>query len=146
MTDGGSARSLRSLAEWCAPPNKTRRKDGRRGIMEASASRRCTLPTARRSCPHTAALTIPRHAVAVSGISFLTPNAVRHSARRESVERNLLRGDVACHGFCTNLPIFCENFTRFWTEIFLFSCNYLYSSEKKSYQQVNNSRQSVLSL
>ena len=45
-----------------------------------------------------AARTIPRHAVAVSGISFLTPYAVHHSARRESVERNLLRGDVACHG------------------------------------------------
>lgn len=30
---GGSARSLRSLAEWCAPPNETRGKDGRRGRL-----------------------------------------------------------------------------------------------------------------
>ncbi len=32
----------------------------------------------------------------------------------------LFRGNVACHGFCTNLPIFCGNFTRFWTEDFFF--------------------------
>ena len=58
----------------------------------------------------------------------------------------LFRGNVACHGFCTNLPIFCGNFTRFWTENFYSVCNCLYCNEKKSYQQVNNSPQSVLSL
>jgi hypothetical protein len=72
--------------------------------------------------------TIPPPTVGGGGISF----DINRTGRK-------IR-PVLLIGFCTNLPIFCENFTRFWTEIFLFSCNYLYSSEKKSYQQVNNSR------
>jgi hypothetical protein len=45
VVGGDSARSLRSLAEWCAPPNKTRGKDGRRGRLC-----RCQSPSLRR--PH----------------------------------------------------------------------------------------------
>ena len=66
---GGSARSLRSLAEWCTPPGEGEGKDGRRGELL-----RCRRPHLRRP-----------------SFLFFTLRAVHHSARRDSVERNLLR-------------------------------------------------------
>ena len=134
VVGGGSASERSERAEWWAPPNETRGKEGRRGRLC-----RCKSPCLRR--PH-------HSATRDSSERNLIFNPVCGAPFREtrSVERNLLRGDVVCHGFCTNLPIFCEIFTRFWIENFQLACNYLYFSEKISYQQVNNSRQSVLSL
>ena len=74
--EGGSARSLRSLAEWCAPPNETRGKDGRRVRLC-----HCQSPCLRRP-----------------SFPFFIPYAAHHSTRRESVERNLLLASERCIG------------------------------------------------
>ena len=71
--DGDSARSLRSLAKWCAPPNETRGKDGRRnhgGIcVPQMQAPNCETQLSPYRCP---------------SFPFLPPHAAHHSASERS--------------------------------------------------------------
>ena len=98
---GGSARSLRSLAEWCTPPEEGEGKRwAARGVapLTETASSPPIFSLFYPACGAPFRETRQRRAEPpTNNPPFpFTPCAAHHSARRTSVERNLLLVSACC--------------------------------------------------